>query len=687
MKLKSTPNKLRKKSPVGRIQSDIARGLQEGIAAHREGRLEDALQTYIRILSLSPKHPDALHLIGMVAYGRKQYTDAIEWIQKAIAVQPQEAMFHYNLGASLYEAGRYREAVEAYRKALSLKPDYAEVYSNLGNTLKRLGDFEGAIESFQKAVRLKPDFADAYCNLGIVLADIERMQDAEVAYQKALNLNPRCLQAWHNYGNLLRDTDRFTDAITSFRNALSIDDAQPETLNNLGHVLLMQGDVGVGLQYIRKAWDIKPDYWDAGSNLLMGLHYAGPIDPQMIFRAHRIWGDRVMTHVQRPDESPTVFPRNRLNGDKIRIGYVSPDFRTHSVAYFIEPILAHHDRRRFHITAYSDAAIEDETSQRIKGYVDVWRKIAHCSNEDVFQQIREDGIDLLVDLAGHTARNRLVLFARRPAPVQVTYLGYPDTTGLKTMDYRLTDVDADPPGMTESLHTERLLRLETGFLCYRPREDAPEVAPAPCTRTGFVTFASFNNLAKISDIVLDAWCRILQRTPGSRMIVKAQPLRDVEVRQWLIKRFVDRGVDSDRIRMEGMLSYRDHLGLYNDVDIALDTFPYHGTTTTCEALWMGVPVLTAAGRTHVSRVGCSILHRIGMDELVAFSLEDYVEKAVELAIDNRRLVLLRQGMRHRIRASTLVDGRSVTGCLEKAYCSMMEAIRNQEDRSDTSFES
>jgi predicted O-linked N-acetylglucosamine transferase (SPINDLY family) len=673
MKLKPKSKIKAKKNQSVQGGHDISRLLQEGLSAHREGRLEDAEQAYGRILAISPRNPDALHLTGMVAYARKEYDIAIAWIEKAIACQPREAMFYYNLGASLNETGRYREAVEAYRKALSIRPDYAEVYSNLGNTLKSLGDYEGAIESLQEAIRLKPDFSDAYCNLGIALADVNRIQEAEPCYQKALALNPRCLQAWHNYGNLFRDTDRFSDAITSFRNALALDAEKPESLNNLGHVLLMQGDVGTGLQYIRKAWDNKPDYWGAGSNFLLGLHYAGPIDPQMVFQAHRVWGQRVMEHLR-----PLADVSSPSRGDgKIRVGYISPDLRTHSVACFIEPILAHQDRSRFQITAYSDAAIEDETSKRLRGYVDEWRTISHRSDEEVFRQIREDGIDILVDLAGHTANNRLVLFAHRPAPIQVTYLGYPDTTGIPTMDYRITDDQADPCGMTEAMHTEALVRLKTGFLCYQPKPDAPEVGPPPCLERGYVTFASFNNLAKISDVVLDAWCQILKQVPESRMIVKAKPLSDARARQFLMVRFERRGIDPDRITPVGMLPYTEHMGLYGQADIALDTFPYHGTTTTCEALWMGVPVITAAGRTHVSRVGCSILHRIGLDELIGDSLDEFIEKARELAWDNRRLVLLRQGMRHRIRASTLVDGRSVTGSLEEAYMMMVSGFNHQ----------
>uniref|UniRef100_A0A7C4RUE6 protein O-GlcNAc transferase n=1 Tax=Desulfatirhabdium butyrativorans TaxID=340467 RepID=A0A7C4RUE6_9BACT len=648
---------------------DIEKRLYRALEAHKAGRLDEAWEDYRRILSVNPAHPDALHLSGMILYARKQFERAVDLIQRAIRLKPNEPMFYYNLGATLHELGCWEEAEAAYRKALSLRPDYAEVYSNLGNTLKSKGKFTEAIASLKRAIELKPDFADAYCNLGAALAAMDATQEAEACYQKALAFQPRSLQTWHNYGNLFRDRDRFAEAHMCFKTALEIDPSRPESLNNLGQILMLQGDAVESLRYVKAAWDLKPDYWAAGSNWLLGLHYPGTVSEEDIFSAHRQWAKRVM------DAYPvvtTAYDCSQRADDRIHIGYVSADFRTHSVAYFIEPILTHHDRSRFHITAYSDTEKEDETTDRLRGLVDSWKQTSYMKDETLIETIRRDGIDILVDLGGHTAGNRLVMFARKPAPIQVTYIGYPDTTGLDTMDYRITDAWADPPGMTDLWHTETLVRLKSGFLCYRPSDHAPEVGASPFDANGYITFGSFNNLAKVSDTILHAWAKILALVPNSRLLLKARPLKDPQVCENVLQRLQRVGIDPHRVVLQGALSHKEHLARYGEVDIALDTFPYHGTTTTFEALWMGVPVVTASGKTHVSRVGCSILHRIGMEELIASSLDAYVAKATELALDTRRLVLLRQGMRHRIRASTLIDGRSVTGSLEEAYLWMME---------------
>ncbi len=653
---------------------DIDRLLQRGFEAHKAGRLDEAFEAYRKLLAVRPNHPDALHLSGMVYYARKQFEEAAERIQRAIRLQPGEPMFYYNLGATLHELGRLDEAEAAYRKALKIQPNYAEVYSNLGNTLKSKGNVAEAIQSLKQAVALRPDFADAYCNLGVVLAAVDAIDEAEFCYRKALALQPRNFQTWHNLGNLFRDRNRFSDALTCFQKALEIDATRPESLNNLGQIYMLRGDALTSLRYVKAAWDIKPDYWAAGSNWLLGLHYSDTFAPNQIFEAHRHWAERVSAAYLAEARSIDSIPRS---DSRIRIGYVSPDFRTHSVAYFIEPVLACHDRSRFHITAYSDAEKEDETTRRIEGLVDRWRRTTYLKDETLFETIRRDGIDILVDLAGHTANNRLVVFARKPAPIQVTYIGYPDTTGLETIDYRITDAWADPPGKTEHLHTETLVRLESGFLCYRPPETAPEVVPSPFERNGYVTFGSFNSLAKLSDGLLRIWSRILDVVPESRLLLKAAPLADPQVRSDVLDRLYRFGVDADRVIVHGRLPFDRHLALYGEMDIALDTFPYHGTTTTVEALWMGVPVISLEGTTHVSRVGSSLLGRLGLNDLIARNGEDYVQKARDLASDLRRLVLLRQGMRERIRASPLVQAERLTAELEHVFMNMLEQARRQ----------
>jgi predicted O-linked N-acetylglucosamine transferase (SPINDLY family) len=352
----------------------------------------------------------------------------------------------------------------------------------------------------------------------------------------------------------------------------------------------------------------------------------------------------------------------------LRVGYVSADFRQHSVAFFIEPVIEAHDRRGFEVICYSNVAWPDAVTMRMRKLADQWRDIARRCDEDVAEQIRRDGVDILVDLAGHTDGNRLLVFARKPAPVQVTYLGYPDTTGLRTMDYRLTDAYADPPGETEPYHSEELVRLARCFLCYRPATESPEVGELPALAAGTVTFGSFNSFAKVTEEVMGAWSRILLAVPESRLVLKAKGLGQAEARERAGEVFERHGIAPQRVEMTGQSeSFVEHLRAYQCVDIALDTFPYNGTTTTCEALWMGVPVITLAGRSHVWRVGMSLLSNAGLPELIAATLDDYVAAAARLAGDVDGLRQMRRGLRQRLGASALTDAAGFTRRLEEAY--------------------
>jgi protein O-GlcNAc transferase len=360
------------------------------------------------------------------------------------------------------------------------------------------------------------------------------------------------------------------------------------------------------------------------------------------------------------------------NPDKrLRIGYVSADLRSHSVAFFLESILAARNQREFEVLCYSNSVAADTTTARLRALVDGWRDIAGLDDEQAAALIRSDAIDILVDLAGHTKANRLPLFTRKPAPIQITYLGYPDTTGIEAIDYRLTDEWADPPGQTEHLHSEQLVRLPDGFLCYQPPSSCPPVGPLPLLLSGRVTFGSFNNLAKVSPTVIGYWAAILAAVPGSRLLLKSKALADSGTRKYIHQQFCAHGIEAGRVELVGWTPARvDHMALYSEVDVALDTFPYHGATTTCEALWMGVPVVTLAGPVHVSRVGVSLLHAAGLAELIAESPQEYARKAAELVADTGRLAALRGDLRERLRASRLTDAQRITASIEVAYRDM-----------------
>ena len=407
--------------------------------------------------------------------------------------------------------------------------------------------------------------------------------------------------------------------------------------------------------------------------LLMTLTGLEDSTPAEIAAAHREMGRVMARALPAPQRHP---PLTLGPGRRLRVGYVSPDLHTHSVAYFFEGVLAAHDPAAVETVCYHCGTISDATTARMRAAAHLWRDVPTLDDAELAARIREDRIDILVDLAGHTRDNRLGVFQRKPAPIQVTWIGYPNTTGLETIDYRITDAVADPPGEADALHTERLVRLQRGFLCYRPPEDTPDVPPRPCARPDArgIAFGSFNNLSKLGPGVVDAWSTILARTPGSRLVLKASGLGSDAARQRVLERFASRGIDPARIQtMPATPTRNAHLDLYRHVDIGLDTFPYNGTTTTCEALWMGVPVVAFAGDRHAARVGASLLHRIGLDELVARDVDGYVALACALAQDPARIAALGQGLRQRMRQSPLCDAAPFARDLEAASLRMAKA--------------
>jgi predicted O-linked N-acetylglucosamine transferase (SPINDLY family) len=364
---------------------------------------------------------------------------------------------------------------------------------------------------------------------------------------------------------------------------------------------------------------------------------------------------------------PDTYINDRTDGRRLKVGYVSPDFRQHSVAYFLEPLLRSHDRKVIEVFCYAEVGWPDTVTERFKQLADHWVTTVGMSDDATAERIRRDGIDILVDLAGHTSKNRLPVFARKPAPVQVTWLGYPNTTGLTAIDYRFVDAVTDPEGETEALASETLVRLPGGFLCYGGPDDAPAPGPVPSLTTGTVTFGSFNNPAKLSAATLDAWADVLARLPQARLLLKGKPFADPATRALYLDRLAKRGVAVERIELVAWLPEEGHLALYNRIDIALDPFPYNGTTTTCEALWMGVPVITLRGDRHASRVGASLLTQTRLTDLIADSVEAYVETAVALAGDPARLSELRQSLRPRMAASPLCDAPAFADKIEHAY--------------------
>lgn len=497
--------------------------------------------------------------------------------------------------------------------------------------LRSEGLLAEAADTFRKILETCPDHLPSIVELGRTFYFQALMNDSIEQYLKALRLNPLDAVVHNNLGIVFQEQGRTDEAIAEYQRALELD----------------------------------PGYAMAHSNLLRCMNFHPDLDNAQLFQAHTSF-EIMQGALRRPGAD--TFPNSKDSGRTLRIGYISPDLGNHSVAHFVTSVFRNHDRSRFKIFCYSDRGKEDTSSERIKKGVDVWRQTFSMNDTALFSLIRSDAIDILVDMAGHTGGNRLPLFAMRPAPLQVTWLGYPNTTGLVNMDYRIVDAVTDPLGDADRYHSETLVRLPNGFLCFDFPTKAPEVSPPPLVKNGFITYGSFNALAKITDEAIALWARILSRVPRSRFLFKNRCLFDKSTREALLARFAKLGISSDRIMMTPFtLTTEEHLSSYRYLDISLDTFPYNGTTTTCESLMMGVPVVGILGNRHASRVTASILTRLGLDSMVGADADESVEIAVHLSERPELLQILRFCLGEKMRNSSLCNGPAFVSELEDAY--------------------
>lgn len=527
-----------------------------------------------------------------------------------------------------------------------------------------LGDFRATEKYCRQILKFDKHFADAHFYLGNAYKEQGKPQDAINSYLDAIRCNPNQAGAYLWLGNLYRETWQHDKAETTFNKALTLFPNSPEFHYDLGNTYKTQGKIPRAVECFKKALSLKPDYVMAQMNIAACMPHDAQYDQESIFQAHRSWGQMMEKGISRDTQhANSPDPERRL-----KIGYASPDFRKHSVSFFIEPILSCHDPEQFEITCYAELDRPDDTTTRLKSLSHNWRDTKGLDSQQLNALIREDGIDILVDLAGLTQGSRLDAFVYKPAPIQLTYLGYAATTGLLSVDYRLTDNAADPAGASESFHTETLLRLPEGFLCYQAPANTPEVSPLPALKKGHITFGSFNNLTKITPKVVETWAGILKAVPESTLLVKTRRFDDQSIRDRYRVLFNHQGIADDRLQLRGQIqSEFDHLNTYADIDIALDSFPYNGTTTTFEALWMGVPVIALEGSSHISRVGYSILHHAGLDEYAAKNQDDYISIATELACDPGKLADRRAGLREKLKSSPLCDGKTFTRHLEQCY--------------------
>lgn len=638
-------------------------------------------------------------MLGMISANRGNLPSSVELFRKAVSIDESQRRYHESLGIALLKLGLIDEATDRFRSAVSIDPAATSSHFHLGNAYLLSGDNGKARDCFETVLEKQPDHVDARVNLGSTRLALNEPADAIACFVEALELVPERGDIWFNLSVAERLTGADSEADDALMKALKHepDSAEinfnvgvlyerrwdleksiqhykkaaqlgfgPQSTNNLGLMFKEQGKheeaFATLTELCGKADSLRPEYV---SNLLMISNYVPDLLPETSFSIHKKWGQRL----SESSNKPARLGRRSINSDRpVRVGYVSGDFRRHSVSYFIEPILSSHDPDKVAVFCYSDTENPDEVTERLRRLTLHWRDTQAMSDEQLAETIRDDEIDVLIDLAGHTDNNRLPVFAAKPAPVQATYLGYPNTTGLPEMDYRITDGVADPPPTTDGYHVETLVRLDSCFLCYQPVADKPPSDNSPVAHRGHITFGCFNILPKVNKRVLSLWARILNAVPDSHLLLKNPQLADAAIREGILAFFAENGVE--RSRLDLMLrtrSLEEHLSLYRRVDIALDTFPYNGTTTTFEALWMGVPVLTLAGSSHASRVGASILTHLGKPELIAQAEEEYVDKAIDLYRRPKELQRYKDSLCNELLSSPLMDPNRITKELEDLY--------------------
>ena len=636
-----------------------------GVLLRAQGELNGALECCERVRELAPEDAGALVNLGNVLAEMQRIDDAEAAYRHAIRIAPQMSDAFSNLGKLVATHGRPEEGKECLRQALALNSSDVDAALHLGQLERATGRLEAAHAIVAAAVAAAPQNALGRFLLAETLKELNQYEESIAHYRECVRLDPQWVEPLVSLSLVLRSVGRVSESELLTQRALALAPNDAEARFGVADALFHCGDAEAAFQVQQELVqrDDCPDY--VFQTFLAMSNYVPGMAPATLARSYAKFEERFVgrivhfTHRQKRDAQR-----------RLRIGYLSADFRDHSVAYFVEPVWVRHDRAQVEAFAYFNNVNGDAVTQRLRGCTDGWMECGEANDDVLGQRIHDDRIDILVDLSGHTGGNRLHMLARKPAPVQVTWLGYPTTTGMSAIDYRISDWEVDPAGY-EDYSTERLVRMSSSYYCYRPPVDAPPVGPLPARGAGRVTFASFNNLGKVSAEALALWGRILEAVPGSQLLLKSKALLDEGVRRRVLDRVSAAGMDVHRVRLHGWSRQTDeHLGLYHEVDIGLDTYPYNGATTTCEALWMGVPVVTLKGNTHASRMGASVLKAAGFGHWVAESAEEYVHLAVQLAGQQEQLEQLRGSLRERLRGSRLLDETGFTRELEAAYRQM-----------------
>ncbi|MFA7242840.1 MAG: tetratricopeptide repeat protein [Sulfuricellaceae bacterium] len=636
-----------------------------GSALRDLGQLDGAVASYRRALEIKPGFAMAHYNLGNALRDLGQLDGAVTSYTRALEIKPDYAEAHYNLGNALKELGQLDAAAASYAKALEIKPDYAAAHGNLGLVLRGLGQIDKAVASYRRALAIQPDLAEAHSNLGLALKDLGQLDDAATSCRRALALQPDIAEAHSNLGSILLDLGQCTDAVASYRRALEIKPDLAETHSNLGNALKDLGLFDDALASYRHALEIKPDFAEAHGNLLFTLNYHPDKSSEEIFAAYREYDARFGLPLR---EKWRPHGNDRNANRRLRVGYVSPDFRRHAVAYFAAPLLANHNKSQVEIFCYAEVKREDEYTTRFRQFADHWHDTVGLSDDDMAQTIRDHQIDILIDLAGHTAKNRLAVFARKPAPVSLSWLGFGYTTGLSAVDYLLTDAVAAPAG-SEGLFAETPWRLETPGYVYRPAEGMGAVSPLPASTRGYVTFGALTRAIRINRHTIRIWSKILQQVEGARLVIDSSDFRDATMQALLAEKFAAHGIARERLEIGYHSPPWDVL---RGLDIGLDCFPHNSGTTLFETLYMGIPFVTLAGRPSVGRLGSSVLEGVGHPALIARTEDDYIKIAVALASNLPELMRLRAGLREEMATGPLMDEAGFARKVETAYREMFK---------------
>jgi predicted O-linked N-acetylglucosamine transferase (SPINDLY family) len=641
----------------------VAQSMTLAIEHQNQGRLAEAEALYRQILDVEPTCGDATANLGVIALRVNRPSHAAELFRRAMAIQANVPEYHHGYGVALTQLNELTAAEAQFRRAVTLQPDFIDAWRHLGHVLRLQHRLEEALRTLEHVMAAHPDDVPAMDEMAMTLNRMQRFADALTCIERAIQIRPDMAVLHKNRGNALLGLDRVNDAADAFEQAIRLCDSDAVFHNNFGYCMLEIGNVPQAIASFRRAVELAPGVASYRLNLLYTMQFDPAVDLQTLAGEQRQFDALYAAPLRRQ-----ILPHtnDRDPNRRLRIGYVSPDFRRHPVGFFIRPLLEHHDRSAFEIHCYSNVQKPDELTAACRAAADGWVDIAAMNDQQVAQKIRADGIDILIDLA-LGGGGRLLVFALKPAPVQVAYLGYPGTTGLGTMDYRLTDAYLHPPGALTSWYSERSVRLAHSYWCYAPEPPAPAVAPLPAASAGHVTFGSLNAFRKISDDALDAWARILKHVPDARLILHAM---EGWPREHATEVFKRHEVEADRVEFVGRVARGDYFRTYDRIDIALDAFPYTGGTTTCDALWMGVPVVSLGGDRAVFRGGVSVLWNAGLPELLASSADEYMAIATSLAANLPALSAMREGLRQRLLNSPLMDAPGFASDFEAALRNM-----------------